>query len=227
MNARRSTQGEFKVTTARFYLIHERGFYTCYITIISHCRGGSQSSESTLHECASQQESLQEYISQPNKSDTTQSEKWWVKAVIEWSMVKGLCGTWYWTGLECRPRIYEGLEAVESAGLSDMHHILEPTECGIIKRGTNMRRRPVPEKIPVLIDVVHPEPRCEMWFGVVKQIIHLVTHPRQHILELGMVQTVFSGIFYQRRRFGNIDTSVFVLPEQCREARLLISAECT
>ena len=82
-----------------------------------------------------------------------------------------------------------------------------------------MRRRPVPEKIPVLIDVVHPEPRCEMWFGVVKQIIHLVTHPRRHILELGMVQTVFSGVFYQRRRFGNVDTSVFVLPEQCHEAR--------
>ena len=52
------TRGNFRVQLGKFIQYTSEVFYTCYATIISHHRGCSQSSESTLHECASQQELL-------------------------------------------------------------------------------------------------------------------------------------------------------------------------
>ena len=45
------------------------------------------------------------------------------KVSIKWSIVEGFCCTWWWTGLDHKPRPFEGLEVVESAGSSNMHQM--------------------------------------------------------------------------------------------------------
>ena len=67
----------------------------------------------------------QEYISQPNESDTTQLEKMMSKSGDRVEHGRGTLWHLILAGLECGPRLFEGLEAVESAGSSSMHQYID------------------------------------------------------------------------------------------------------
>jgi hypothetical protein len=71
-----------------------------------------------------------------------------------------------------------------------------------------------------MVDVVKPDPCCEMWHYRVEYTLHDLLNVRRHVPKFGMVDPIPSGIWGKRKSGNGISVDFVIELEEDTEARV-------